>query len=361
MKFLFPFFIFISLSLDVSAQLSEKPEIKIDTKFTLELMPKNSLEFDYRILKSEPYNNNKDEYSARKALSDSLKPNQVQGVFTTGYFGDKLATLLIIKTGNERPLEYNLSIKRNGKRKFKKTSTIAITTVPNIEVWQEKISSLKFSNFKRMPFESFIPEVTIDTICYSNYDTSKGNKLFREQMPLILKIVSNQSKRIEIDQIKTFEDSINSSVKSNWGYLNNLLIKKGERYMDGYIKSRKIAPPLVFEITECPFFKRNTAYYFTKRKKDIKLILFEWKLRWVDGWQSQDYSKISENYQNKYEFLKITLSDFMSIDEYEHPNHESSPHEIIWFKKDDISAKLSLYINERYNDYSLSLHIYKQD
>lgn len=362
MKYIFPFLVFIFFANVVNAQkIDKKPEIGINTKFTLELIPKDSTKFDYRILKSEPYTNNKESDSARKALKDSLEFNQVQGVFTTGYFGNKIVTLLVIKTGNDNPLDYSLYIKRNGKRNFKKTSTINISQLPNVEIWQEELTSLKILDFKKVPFEPFIPEIQIDTTCYSNFDISKGNKLFKEQLPFVLDIISKTRKKIEINQIKSFEDSINSLAKSNWGYLNNLLIKKDERYMDGYINSRKIAQPLVFEITECPFLKRNTAYYFTKRKKDIKLVMFEWKLRWVDGWQSKDYSNISENYTEKYEFLKTTLSEFMSVDKDEHPNHNSDLYEIIWFKKDDVLAKLSLYMNEEYNNYSLSLHLYKKE
>ncbi|MDC9722342.1 MAG: hypothetical protein PSN34_06160 [Urechidicola sp.] len=362
MKFILPFLVFIFFANCLNAQkIDKKPEIIIHTKFTLELIPKDSTRYDYRILKSEPYSNNKDSDSARITLNDSLEFNQVQGIFTTGYFGNKIVTLLTIKTGSDNLVDYNLYIKRSGKRNFKKTSTINISKLPNVEIWQEELTSLKILDFKKVPFESFIPEIQIDTTCYSDFNILKGNKLFKEQLPFVLDIVSNPKKKIEINQIKNYEDSLNSLTKSNWGYLNNLLIKKDGRYMDGYINSRKIAQPLVFEITECPFLKRNTAYYFTKRKKDIKLVMFEWKLRWVDGWQSKDYSSISKNYTKKYEFLKNTLSEFMSVDKNEHPNHNSNLYEIIWFKKDDVLAKLSLYMNEKYNNYSLSLHLYKKE
>lgn len=362
MKFILSFLTFIFFANIVSAQkLDKKHEIKIHTKFTLELTKKDSTNFDYRILKSEPYKGNKDSNSIQKELNDSLEFNQVQGIFTNGNFGSRKVTLLVIKTGNENPLDYNLYIQRSGKRKFKETSTINISQLPNIEIWQEELTALKILDFKKVQFTPYKPEIQIDTTCYSNFDLLKGNKLFKEQLPLVLDIVSSTRKKIEIDKIKRYEDSINSSKKSNWGYLNNLLIKKNDRYMDGYLNSRKIAQPLVFEITECPFLKRNTAYYFTKRKKDIQLVMFEWKLRWVDGWQSKDHTNISENYHNKYEFLKTTLSEFMSIDENEHPNHSSDLYEIVWFKKNNILAKLSFYIDDIYNNYSLSLHIYKEE
>ncbi|WP_034042561.1 hypothetical protein [Wocania ichthyoenteri] len=362
MKFIFSILGFFLFANVVCAQkIADKPELKIHTKFTLELITKDSTQFDYRILKSEPYKSDNDSDSARKALDDSLKFNQVQGVFTNGNFGSRKATLLVIKTGNENPLDYNLYIQRNGKRKFKKTSTINISQSPTIEVWQEELSSLKILDFKKVKVSPILPEIKIDTTCYSTYDILDGNKLFEKQLPFVLDIVTDNRKKIEIDKVKRYEDSINSIEKSNWGYLNNLLIKKDERYMDGYLNSRKIAQPLVFEITECPFLKRNTAYYFTKRKKDIRLVMFQWKLRWVDGWQSKDHLSISENYNEKFEFLKTKLSEFMSIDKKEHPNHSSDSYEIVWFKKNDILAKLSFYINDRYKNYSLSLHIYKEE
>ncbi len=362
MKFTFSILGFFLFANAVCAQkITDKPEIKIHTKFTLELIRKDSTQFDYRILKTEPYKGNEDSNYIQKELNDSLEFNQVQGIFTNGNFGSRKATLLVIKTGNENPLDYNLYIQRNGKRKFKKTSTINISQLPNVEIWQEKLTSLKILDFKKIPFKPLFTEIQIDTTCYSNFNIFKGNKLFKKQLPFVLDIVTNNRKKIEIDKVKSYEDSINSSEKSNWGYLDKLLINKDGRYIEGYINRRKIAQPLVFEITECPFLKRNSSYYFTKRKKDIKLVLFEWELRWINGWQSKDHLSVSENYYNKYEFLKTTLSEFMSIDKNKHTNHSSDLHEIVWFKKNDILAKLSLYIDDEYKNYSLSLHIYKDE
>ena len=100
--------------------------------------------------------------------------------------------------------------------------------------------------------------------------------------------------------------------ETNWGWKNELfVVTEDGRYLDGYINSKPIAQPLVYKLTECPYMEREIGYFFTKSKKDVKLVLFVWKLRWVEGWQSRAYNSITNDFRLKNEFIIKSLSSRM--------------------------------------------------
>ena len=153
MKSLLSFLAFLLIFQITDAQkLRDRPEISIHTKFLLELAPKDSSKFDYKILKTEPFSADINMDSSVLVLHDTLKTNKVQGIFTTGIFGNKTATLWFIKTENDSPLDYQLFIRQKGKGRLKETSTLPISKLPNVEIWQDQIISLKISDFTKISF-----------------------------------------------------------------------------------------------------------------------------------------------------------------------------------------------------------------
>lgn len=345
-----------------SQKLDDFPTIPIQSKFTLKLIPNNFGGFNYNLLEIESIDSDLNLGEANTLLSNNLPKDEVQGVFGIGDFGNTKSTLLIIKTGNDNFLDYELfiDIKNNGK--YKQTSTTPIYNFPSLEVWQNQIYSIKIKNIKKSDQVIFGTNTKLDTICTGKYDLIEGNRIFENQIDFILNLVSKEEKRnSEIERIKKFEDSIQSSISSSWGWGDKLLIRVEGRYMDGYIDSGKVKQPLVYEFTECPNLKRYIGYYFTKSKKDVKMVVQAWKLRRVNGWYSRDYESVAADFREKYNFVKNTLSSRMPIDKSDHPNHESALYSIDWFKKDNTTAKLAFYIDESDKSYNLNLYIFKND
>jgi len=341
-------------SVSTAQELKEVKAIKLNTKFLIRLTATNSSEFSYEIISTTPFNEAIQSSSINSYLDDSLGTNEVQGILTTGYFGSYKTILMVIKSGLEAPLDYDLFIDEKGNNKFKKTSTVTIhSAYPTLEVWQEYIHSAKVSGFRKAKIESVETEIKLDTTCNNNLDIGKGNNLLGEQLKCVFDLINSEDKA-EIERIKEYEKTINSTSESNWGWKNELLVNRDGRYFDGYIDSKKVDQPLVYKVTECPYMKRETGYFFTKRKKDVKLVVFVWKLRWVGGWQSRAYNSIAGDFRLKHEFIIKSLSS--RIGNPIETNETSKNIINSWRTKDGVEIKSNLFIDK--DSFSLKLYVY---
>jgi hypothetical protein len=296
----------------MSQELENIESISINTKFKLELIKIDSNEYNYKIISKEPFIGELNSSSARLFLDDSLKINEIQGIFAIGKFGNSNSTLLVIKSGIDSPLAYNLYIDIKGNGKYKQTSTIEL--FPNIlsEMWPYYIYSLKISAIKKS-IDLPQNESVLDTICNSEYDIEKGNILFNEQLTLILDLITKQEVS-GIDIIKEYEDSIKSVTASTWGWFNELHnMDSSNRFIGTYINRKKIDQPLVFELTECPYLEREVAYFFAKKERNIKFVVFKWGQKWVGGWQSRAYNNVESDFRSKYEFIRNSLNKSLGI------------------------------------------------
>jgi len=344
-------------SVSEGQEVKELESIKLNTKFLLRLTATSSSEFSYEIISRSPFNETIQSSSINSYLADSLGTNEVQGILTTGYFGSYKSILLAIKSGLEAPLDYDLFIDVKGNNKFKKTSTVTINSAyPSLEIWQDYIHSAKISGFRKAKLESEETEIKLDTTCISGLDIEKGNNLLEEQLKFVFDIVNSEDKA-EIDRIREYEKSINSTNESNWGWKNELLVNQDGRYFDGYINSKKVDQPLVYKVTECPYMKRETGYFFTKRKKDVKLVVFVWKLRWVGGWQSRAYNTISNDFRLKHEFILKALNTRIGTPIETDETTKST--RTTWRTKDGLTAKSNLWIDK--DSFSLRLYVYVED
>ena len=314
----------------------------------------NSSKFSYQIISTTPFNEAIQSSSINSYLDDSLGVNEVQGILTTGYFGSYKSILLSIKSGLEVPIDYDLFIDENGNNKFKKTSTVANSAYPSLEVWQDYIHSVKISGFRKAKIESVVAEIKLDTTCNSSLDIEKGNNLLDEQLKFVFDLIYSADKT-EIDRIKEYEKTINSVSETNWGWKNELfVVTEDGRYLDGYINSKPIAQPLVYKLTECPYMEREIGYFFTKSKKDVKLVLFVWKLRWVEGWQSRAYNSITNDFRLKNEFIIKSLSSRMGnpIKTNKTPKNVTNS----WRTKDGVEVESDLFVDK--DSFSLKLYVY---
>lgn len=331
--------------------------ISINTKFKLELVKIDSFEYTYNIISKEPFIGELNSDSAHLLLNDALNSNEVQGIFGYGNFGNSKNTILIVKSGNDSPLSYELFIDIKGK--FVNTSTVPIHYgIPSLEIWPGYINSIKISGFRKVDIEPAENELKPDTTCISQLDIDKGNILFNEQLSLLSGIISHQEK-FEIEKIKKFEDSVMSIPVSSWGWSNELNISDSKGRLTGsYINRKKIVQPLVFKLTECPYLTREVAYFYSKKEKDVKFVVFKWSQRWVGGWQSRAYTDIESDFRSKFEFIGNSLTKTLGspVDSLIEGNRRFQTE---WQTKEGVTAKSYLYIDQ----YSrgLKLYIYLKD
>ncbi|WP_430815968.1 hypothetical protein [Carboxylicivirga sp. RSCT41] len=343
----------------MSQRIENLEAIKLNTKFRLELIELDSSKYSYKVISTEIFNSELETSSARKLLDDSLKNNEIQGIFGFGKFGNTNSTLLLIKSGHEFPIDYSILIDTKGKEKYKKTSTIQLyPNIPSIEMWPHNIYSLKFVEFSKAEIKEYqLEQEKIDTICKSDYDIERGNILLNEQLTLILDLVSKQKAK-GIARIKEYEDSIKSIPTSAWGWGDALnIIDSNNRLIGTYIKRRKIAEPLVFEITECPYLEREVAYFYTKKERNIKFVVFKWRQKWIEGWQSRDYYNIESDFRTKHEFIKKFLNKTLGLPSNILENKKGIKTE--WATDEGVIAELYLHIDQYSR--SLRLKIYLED
>jgi hypothetical protein len=355
--FILTFFLFSQILKSQAPEISDV--ISINTKFKLELIKIDSIDYVYKIVSKEPLNGELDSDSARLQISDSLSINEVQGIFGYGNFGNSKSTMLIVKSGNDSPLNYNLFIDIKGKGKFVNTSTVPIHDgIPSLEIWPEYIYSIKISGFSKVDIKPSEDELDLDTTCTSEFDIDKGNILFDEQLGLISDIIFHQA-NFELDRIKEYEDSIMSIPASSWGWGNELNILDSNGRLTGtYINRRKIAQPLVFTLTECPYLEREVAYFFSKKRKDVKFVVFKWSQRWDGGWQSRAYHEIECDFKSKYEYIRNSLNKTLGSPG-DSLTEDNRRFQTKWQTKEGVIAKSYLYMDQ-YARY-LKLYIYLKD
>ena len=352
-------FLLVFSSFSIAQELRNDGIIEINTKFRIKIKKKGTYDFSYEIISKVPFNDELNSGKAQSILDDTLEVNEIQGIFAIGTFGTQESTLLALKSGSKSPLQYNLLVDLKGRNKFKRTSTLPLNSqYPSIEVWQEYIHAIKFASFKQIALESTEPQMELDTTCYSTINIDQGNILLQDQLTFLSELISNQEEAA-VDKIKKYEDSINSISKSSWGWGDQLnIVDKNGRKIGEHVKRKKIKDILVFKLTECPYLSREVGYFFSKKERNLKFVVFKWRQRRINGWRSRDYKNINDDYRSKYEILNKYLNMILgppdsSLEE------ENRGYKNKWLSNKDLSAESNLYIDQ-YSQ-SLSLKIYLPD
>ncbi|MBN2518884.1 MAG: hypothetical protein JXB17_00125 [Bacteroidales bacterium] len=161
LKRAFIFFIFIistliSISQNTKENLVDTYSFFLGSKFSLELYPKDSINFDYRIINYEPFEEIIELFEADSIFSDTIINGSIEFIFCIGKTGtgEKDAdykTVLKIRNNTEYPLKYFADIKIWNTDSF--TNTNVVDLLPNVkttEFWPYKIDLIGLYGFKRI-------------------------------------------------------------------------------------------------------------------------------------------------------------------------------------------------------------------
>ena len=334
-------------------------EVKINTKFTIEIKESSNSEVQFNIKSAEPYDEVLETSKTKSLFSSETKKNQIQGIFAKGKFGTNIGSMLILKSGYEGAISYELGIKYSKSKRFKKTTTSNILKdIPSIEYWPDKLMSINFIDFKKVKFSkksdhSF--DVKTDSTCLTNpkFDVEYGNKLLIDHIKFLYKKFSNDNE-FSINKVKTYEKSIGTKDESpgNFDAFNP---------REGYVKKKKLAKPLSYEIIECPYFERETLYFFHKRKKNVRLVLFDWdKFEFRNFPPKTTYEKleIENELRLKHKFIINNVTKVFGDPINEKPIEVSGRLETNWKSKSGIQAKTYLFIHK--GIYNIRLYIFKK-
>jgi hypothetical protein len=328
-------------------------EVKLGTIFTIEFdSPKKNMEF--KITSQKAYSGLID-ISKFDSIITNSKPfnNQIVGVFAKGKFGSNISPMLILISGLDNILTYDLEAKNPQTNQFESTPTSSLFKgVKSIEYWPYDFETIKFNKFKMSRIEERIMSVkeNVDSTCIKNADNNieLGKQEFKSYFKTIITKFESDAK-FEIENLLAHEKSINSKDVSRGYYwsLGEGIYPNKEHF--------SFANPLSFERVECPFFENSAEYFFIKTNREVKVVSFNWTtLKGLDLQDNQRKS-LSLKFIEKYDFLTKTITDLLGNPLTVKQEKNSGRIDTKWRSASGINAYLF-----RFKDYNeIRLYIYK--
>ena len=348
---------YLLLILTSSAYTAYGQNVEFGTIFTINFTnPKAGMEFN--LIAEKPYQGVIDP-SKIDSFFVKNKPaeNQIIGVFGKGKFGSSISTMLVLVSGSNDILGYDLGIKIPNNEKFQKSSTSPLfKNVKSIEYWPYEIEKIKFLEFKVMPSENSEPvqiEEKIDSACIKNADKNieQGEQEFKFYFKSIIQKLESAN-RFKIDELLQYEKSINSkdvSLGHFWSIGEGIYPNK---------KKYKFGNPFTFKKLECPYFEVNTDYFYTKAKGDVKVICFNWNI--FEEHIGKADLEIRKNghrkFTEKYDFLVRTVSEFLGKPLAIEQEKDLGRIDTKWHSANGVNAYLFRFTN--YDE--IRLFIYKE-
>ena len=329
--------------------------IEMNSKFTIELQTKDSLEYTFKIISKVPFTQEIEWSNAREYLDDGCLKNQIQGILTRGKFGSKTNSILLIQNGLNKSISYKLKIKIPQRIKAIETSVVDLhTNVPSTELWPYMIEYVQFYDFSTAPeLEEYVFEPQIDSSCIKNKEINieYGNELFINHLNLTINRFKSCN-LFELDEFLQLEDSLNTedvSLDHYWS-LGEDIYPNINNYIFGN--------PISYRRLECPYFDGTVNFFYTKNENSIKVVSYEWK-----EFKESDFPTFPNSnsdgknkaFKEKYDFVLTEISKFLGEPKL-NENEESGRRQTKWKSKDDINAYLFNFssINE------IRLFIYKE-
>ena len=328
--------------------------IPLNTKFVLELTGDDRNDLSYQVVSSQPFKGELKMGDLPNVFDKEPAHNQVQGIFAIGKFGSRKNILLVMKSGLDQPLQYDLAIDTKGRGKYKKTSTQPLSNnMPSTEIWPYHIQTIKIASFQEIELEPLIlPEPKVDSTCILNPEltVANGAQLFRQHFTKV-----TNKLRVEADfpleTLLSFEDSINSADISPDHYYS-----LGEGIYP-FSDDHKFANPLQFRRTECPYFDGYASYFYTKKQREVKVAGYEWNPFKPGNWATGriDQTEMRNAFEQKYRSLKEMVTSILGPPLTLDPEPNSGRIDTRWKSEDGIHAYLFMF--EKYNQ--IRLYVYR--
>ena len=270
--------------------------------------PESSL--DYEIVSQKPFDDIIDSSKMNDIFKEKPGQNQIIGVFSNGKFESNVSPMLVLLSGLDNHLEYDLKIKVPNKKKFVKTSTVALfKNVKSIEHWPYPIEEIVFGDFRKLAAvnKSFTFEEKIDSTCINNpmKNIKAGEREFKSHLETVIDKFSQ--KEFMLDTALTYEQSIGAEDKSLGHYWS---LSEGIYPNE---KGFKFGDPISYRRIECPYFEARINYFFTKEKKEIKVVSFNWETFKESNFGRSDEIKddVNRKFDEKFEFVINTVTSLL--------------------------------------------------
>ena len=149
-------FTLIGISQNTQENLLDAYSFFLGSKFSLELLPKDSINFNYRVINYEPFEEIIELYASDSIFNDTILNRSIEFIFCIGKTGTgekdtDYKTVLKIRNNTEYSLKYFADIKIWNTDSF--TNTDVVDLLPNVkttEFWPYKIDVIGLYGFKKV-------------------------------------------------------------------------------------------------------------------------------------------------------------------------------------------------------------------
>lgn len=159
-QYLLMLFLFVAcygFSQDLPTEPANGFAFPIGSKFTIKLIPIDSVSFNYSIIKFEPFTETIDTFDNENLFSKSGEEDTIDFYFCLGTRGEtedekkkNMKVLLLFKNRSKYSMTYNSDIQRKEDGEYEKTSNMgAYAGVKGTEMWPYMIHSIGLNDFKR--------------------------------------------------------------------------------------------------------------------------------------------------------------------------------------------------------------------
>ncbi|MDR0789575.1 MAG: hypothetical protein LBO06_02130 [Bacteroidales bacterium] len=144
-----------SQEMDTTSQ--EGFSFPLGCKVTIKLVPIDSVNFHYSVLKFEEFNEIIDTYNNDSLLSKNVEENIIEFIFCIGTHGDTeeekekhYKTLLLLKSGAKIHLDYEADALFYQQEEYQSTSVVTLWSQAKIvEMWKDAIEFIAIYNFHK--------------------------------------------------------------------------------------------------------------------------------------------------------------------------------------------------------------------
>jgi len=156
-------YLLLILALSFSSYSQELPTeptngfaFPLGSKFTIKMYPKDSLNFDYSIIKYESFEEIIDTWENDKLFKEQGEKGTIEFYFCLGTSGEteaekekNMKVLLLMKNRTEYSLSYNSDIQTEEDGEFEKTSNIGTHSgAKGTEMWPYMIHQIALNEFR---------------------------------------------------------------------------------------------------------------------------------------------------------------------------------------------------------------------
>ena len=331
-------------------------EVEKGTAFVIEFVDVHN-NMDFRIVSKKTFNGIVDFSKTSDSIFKSQpKENQIIVFFADEKTEERITPTLVLVSGINGYVNYELMIKPKSEKKFINTSTLFLAkNLKSFEIWSFPIQAIKFNKFNIIEEErlnKFQFKVKIDSTCINN--ANRNIEVGQAEFKFHLKSVIDKFKNTDdftLEQMMSYERTINSEDKS-LGHFWSL----GEGIYPNKNKF-KFGNPVSYRRVECPYFENRVNYFYTKKEKDIKIVSFSWNAFEESNMGSNDEisNDIDYVFNEKFEFVLNAVTQILGTP-IENVTDTDGQRHIRWKSKKGVNAYLF-----NFSDYpEIRLYIYKK-